>query len=141
MQAAALKAARSYGLLVLAGGALLLALWVSVPILMRRIRTAMRLRAVSRGAVAVSDATLLYDRMLRLLRRRGYQKPASLTPAEFASSLPQSPLAQSVTVFTGAYHALRYGGRREAAVRMLSILADLDGRAQRAGAAAVNGDT
>ena len=40
----------------------------------------------------MADATLLYERMLQIARRHGYQKPAWFTPAEFAASLAGSPL-------------------------------------------------
>ena len=32
-----------------------------------------------------NDAAMLYNRMLAVLHRRGYEKPAWLTPAEFAT--------------------------------------------------------
>jgi len=78
---------------------------------------------VRRGQASVADATLLYQRMLHILNRRGYQKPPWFTPAEFAASLPSTPLGESVAEFTGTYNALRFGGHAEAAPR-LSILLD-----------------
>ena len=91
--------------------------------LVRLMRMRQRVERVRRGQARVVDATLLYQRMLHILKRRGYQKPAWFTPAEFAASLPRSPLGDSVGEFTGTYNALRFGGHTEAAPR-LSILLD-----------------
>jgi len=85
-----------------------------------------RVRQVQRGAAQPSDATLLYARLLALLKRRGFEKPACLTPAEFARSLEPSPLAAPVQEFTLAYNHLRFGGRRQAAPRMVVLLGQLE---------------
>ena len=66
---------------------------------------------ISKGQVAASDAAVLYSRMLDVLRRRGVEKPAWLTPGEFARSVPPSPASPIVEQITAAYHDLRYGGR------------------------------
>jgi hypothetical protein len=79
-----------------------------------------------RGDGLASDATLFYARMLGVLKRRGYRKPPWLTPGEFAGGLPPSEMAELVAALTGAYHELRYGGRRDAAPRMLVLLGELD---------------
>ncbi|HLK49825.1 MAG TPA: DUF4129 domain-containing protein, partial [Bryobacteraceae bacterium] len=68
------------------------------------------------------DATLLYQRMLHLLQRRGYQKPPWFTPAEFAASLPSDGLGPAVAEFTAAYNAWRFGGRTELAPRLSGLL-------------------
>jgi len=81
-----------------------------------------------RGQVSVADATLLYRRMLRLLKRRGYEKPAWFTPYEFACSLPPSEMGMLVLQFTSAYNALRFGAQAEAAVRLSTLLQELEGR-------------
>ncbi|MGB9604434.1 MAG: DUF4129 domain-containing protein, partial [Bryobacteraceae bacterium] len=73
--------------------------------------------------------TLLYRRMLRLLERHGYQKPPWLTPAEFASALPASDLAERVREFTRAYNRLRFGGESDAGPALMAMLAALE-RAQ-----------
>jgi hypothetical protein len=76
-----------------------------------------------RGQASVADATLLYQRMLHILKRRGYQKPAWFTPAEFAASLPPTAMGAAVTEFTLTYNAMRFGGHTEVASR-LSVLLD-----------------
>jgi hypothetical protein len=60
--------------------------------------------------------------MLRVLENRGLQKPPWLTPAEFARVLPASELAMLVEDLTGAYNEFRFGGRRDAAPRMVRLL-------------------
>ena len=83
-------------------------------------------RKVRAGRVSPADATLLYQRMLKLMRRRGYQKPPWFTPAEFAATLPASDVASVVEEFTTGYQALRFGGDREAARHLGSLLLQLE---------------
>jgi protein-glutamine gamma-glutamyltransferase len=92
------------------------------PGLIRKLRGHMRVRRAQRGDAQPTDATLLYDRMLRVLERRGLQKPPWVTPAEFARVLPASELAMLVEDLTGAYNEFRFGGRRDAAPRMVRLL-------------------
>jgi protein-glutamine gamma-glutamyltransferase len=115
--------ARRFGwqALVWAGG--LVALGCAAGPLFRLMRMRRRVERVRRGQASVADATLLYQRMLHILKRRGYQKPPWFTPAEFAASLPPTQLGGSVGEFTTTYNALRFGGHAEAAPR-LSILLD-----------------
>jgi hypothetical protein len=116
------RAARAYAagilwLLVLAAAAILYG-----PRLLRRMRADLRVRRAQRGEAQASDATLLYERMLRVLERRGLRKPPWLTPAEFARVLPASELAMLVEDLTGAYNQFRFGGRSDAAPRMVRLL-------------------
>ena len=115
--------ARRFGWQALAWAAGLVALGFAAGPLVRLMRMRQRVERVRRGQASVGDATLLYQRMLHILKRRGYQKPPWFTPAEFAASLPRTPLGDSVGEFTGTYNALRFGGHAEAAPR-LSILLD-----------------
>jgi transglutaminase-like putative cysteine protease len=85
-----------------------------------------RVRKLSRGAIGASDAAILYSRMLDLMRRRGYEKPAWLTPSEFSRILPPSPTSALVEEFTLSYHELRYGGRLDAGTRMLRLLREIE---------------
>jgi hypothetical protein len=103
-------------------GALALAWFAGWPLL-RLLRMRQRVERVRRGQASVADATLLYQRMLEILGKRGYHKPAWYTPAEFAASLPRGELRAAVGEFTATYNALRFGGHLEAAPR-LSVLLD-----------------
>jgi hypothetical protein len=79
-----------------------------------------------RGEASVADATVLYERMLQIAKRHGYQKPAWFTPTEFAASMASSPLGLPVRDFTEAYNALRFGGRTEIAPRLSTLLDQLE---------------
>jgi hypothetical protein len=81
---------------------------------------------VQRGQGHPSDATLLYQRMLKALRRRGIEKPAWLTPCEFARVLQEPELSLLVDDFTSAYNELRFGGNAEAAGRIFVLLERLE---------------
>ena len=116
------RAVREYAveilsLFVLAGLAILYG-----PALLRKLRADLRVRRAQRGDAQASDATLLYERMLHVLERRGMQKPPWLTPAEFARVLPASELAMLVEDLTAAYNQFRFGGRNDAAPRMVRLL-------------------
>jgi transglutaminase-like putative cysteine protease len=100
----------------------------SAPKLWRVWRMRLGVWRLRRGQVSVADATLLYRRMLKLLKRRGYEKPAWCTPYEFACSLPPSEMGMLVLQFTSAYNALRFGGQADAAVRLSGLLQELEGR-------------
>ena len=110
------------------GAALVLgvALWLLSPPMVRLLRLRRRVRRVRRGQAGAGDATLLYRRMLHLLKRRGYQKPPWFTPAEFAASLPRSGLGTTVTAFTATYNAWRFGGRTEVAPQLSQLLDELE---------------
>ncbi len=88
--------------------------------------TRRRMIQVQRGQGQASDATLLYQRMLKALRRRGIEKPVWLTPCEFARVLQEPELALLVEDFTGAYNELRFGGNSEAAGRIVVLLDQLE---------------
>jgi hypothetical protein len=117
---------RRYGFRILIVLALGASIWVLGPRLVRLLRIRSRVERVRRGQATVGDATLLYERMLDLLKRRGYQKPAWFTPSEFAASLPPSQLGTAVTEFTDSYNALRFGRRTEVAPRLSMLLDELE---------------
>jgi protein-glutamine gamma-glutamyltransferase len=83
-------------------------------------------RRLARGHVQPHDATVLYNRMLAILRRRGFEKPPWLTPAEFARVLPAAPEGILAEEITAAYNELRYGAHAGAARRMVDLIAELE---------------
>jgi transglutaminase-like putative cysteine protease len=95
------------------------------PRAIRALRLRIRVGRARRRPVTAGDATLLYQRMLALLERRGYRKPSWFTPDEFAASLPPGALAATVAEFTAAYNALRFGRRAPLGLRMASLLEEL----------------
>jgi transglutaminase-like putative cysteine protease len=113
---------RRFGWRTLSWIAVLGALGLALGPLVRLMGMRRRVERVRRGQASVADATLLYQRMLHILKRRGYQKPPWFTPVEFAASLPRTPLGDSVGEFTDTYNALRFGGHAEAAARLSTLL-------------------
>jgi protein-glutamine gamma-glutamyltransferase len=85
-----------------------------------------RMLKVQRGRADASDATLLYQRMLKAMRRRGIEKPAWLTPCEFARVVEEPELSLLMEDFTSAYNELRFGGRAEVAGRIFVLLERLE---------------
>ncbi len=121
---------RKYGRSILVVAGLGFWIWLLAPPLARLVRVRRHVKRVRRGEASVADATLLYERMLRILRRRGYHKPAWFTPAEFAASLP-APIQPPVAEFTATYNALRFGGRAEGAPRLSILIEELERRERR----------
>jgi hypothetical protein len=72
--------------------------------------------------------------MLRILRRRGLEKPNWLTPAEFARIVPRARDRVLVEQITAAYHDLRYGGNIEAGPLLVRLIGELN-QSRSAGAA------
>ncbi|HEX8986275.1 MAG TPA: DUF3488 and transglutaminase-like domain-containing protein [Bryobacteraceae bacterium] len=118
----AIAEGRNYAAATLAAALLMAALWWSGPRAWAWGRGAVRVRRVRQGQAEASDATLLYGRMLKFLRRRGFEKPGWVTPAEFARMLPATESAALVGEFTSAYNDLRFGARPGAAALMISLI-------------------
>lgn len=96
------------------------------PRLWREARGRWRVQRIRTSTASAHDATVLYERMLALLRKQGIEKPVWLTPGEFAGMIPDPGVAALVADFTDAYLELRYGGNRDAAPRMFSLIARLE---------------
>ena len=86
----------------------------------------LRVKRIARGEGEASDATLLYERMLGTLARRGIQKPPWLTPGEFARVLPANEVRGLVHDLTAFYNEFRFGGRSDVAPRMMELLERLE---------------
>ena len=106
-------------------------LWFAAPRIFRSLRVRRRVERVRRGQAGVGDATLLYQRMLQVLQRHGYQKPVWFTPLEFARSLPSPHPGAAVQEFTSTYNALRFGGHADASARLSTLLDELERPARR----------
>ena len=84
-------------------------------------RAAWQVRSIRAGRAKPGDAAILYENLLRIMKRRGFEKPAWFTPREFAATVR----LRAVDEFTDSYNALRYGGDSSAAERMKQILQEL----------------
>jgi hypothetical protein len=108
---------------VAGGGIAMVVLWLLfAPAALKRWKQRAHARKVERGASEPSDATILYQQMLEMLAKRGIQKPPWFTPLEFARVVRAPQMATLVEEATAAYNELRYGGRNDAAPRMLRVL-------------------
>jgi transglutaminase-like putative cysteine protease len=116
----------SYAPAAAAGATLLLGAIFCAPLLVKWWRARVRAQRLARGQGQASDATILYQRMLAMLARRGIQKPPWLTPSEFARVLPASDVSAVVGDLTSSYNALRFGGRGDVAPRMMMLLDQLE---------------
>jgi len=55
-------------------------------------------------------ASLWYEKMVKKIERKGWQKTETQTPAEFANSIQDEQLRRRVLVFTSRYEGARFGG-------------------------------
>ena len=68
-------------------------------------------------------ASRLYTEMLRVLEKRGYTRPETQTPGEFAATLSLQPsLRSAVGEFTSLYAEARFGGAVCDAFRLRALL-------------------
>ena len=76
-------------------------------------------------ALSPQEATLTYSRFLKTLQKKGYRKPPSQTPREFALSFVGTPLSWVVLEFTRLYNALRFGQALVSLARLRTLLEDI----------------
>ena len=108
---------------LLGGITLVLAWWlIAGPSVRQLWQQRAHARRLALGQTTPSDATILYQRFLLLLEKRGVRKPPWLTPAEFVRVLTRPDLAALAAQATEAYNDLRFGGRHEAASRLTLAL-------------------
>ncbi len=118
---AMLAAAKKWGLPTIA--AMLLIFFF--PRAARAARSRAKVRRIAQGGGSAGDESILYGEMLRVLARRGYEKPAWFTPLEFASHLPAEE-KQRVTRFTDLYNGVRFGGEAQATAEMAKMLSEFE---------------
>jgi transglutaminase-like putative cysteine protease len=76
-------------------------------------------------ALSPRQATMTYQRLLKTLRKKGYRKPAALTPWEFAQSLLGTRLGSGVWEFTRLYNRLRFGQAQIPIARLRQLLDEI----------------
>jgi transglutaminase-like putative cysteine protease len=122
MRAAAI--AKAWGVWILAGFVAAGLLLLFGPQLWREWRRKARVRQIIRSGGSVSDASVLYERLLQILERRGFEKPDWLTPSEFARHV-KNP---GVFEFTEVYNSIRFGGDVSATSRLACLLQEFEAR-------------
>jgi hypothetical protein len=85
-----------------------------------------RMARLKSGGGQRSDATLLYQRALKALGRRGIDKGGWVPAGEFARSLGSSEIGKLVAEITALYNRLRFGGDARAAARMFELVSRLE---------------
>ena len=79
-----------------------------------------------KGKAKSRDATVVYVRMLDYLRRKGYEKPAWVTPNEFAGMLQGTAYAAPVVELTALYYQVRYGADQALGAKLFTLLDTLE---------------
>ena len=74
------------------------------------------------AALSPHEATLVYEGLLRILRKKGVQRAASQTPREFAHQIAVMPLGSEVREFTELYTLLRFGRLPVSVARLRQLL-------------------
>jgi len=71
-------------------------------------------------------ASIWYERMLRLLGRKGMVKKPSQTPVEFAENIPDTRLRIRVSGFTDHYERARFGDSSSDAAKLPELYEELE---------------
>jgi transglutaminase-like putative cysteine protease len=83
-------------------------------------------RIASRPADApVLASSIWYERMTRLLSRRGWRKSRAQTPKEFVHSIADESVRQQVARFTEHYESARFGGSPQAAEQLPELYEEI----------------
>jgi transglutaminase-like putative cysteine protease len=76
-------------------------------------------------------ATIWYERMTRMLARKGWRKSPAHTPEEFLIGIQDEAMRQSVSEFTRYYEAARFGGSAQDARRLPDLYEEISDVAHR----------
>ena len=76
-------------------------------------------------------ATIWYERMTRMLARRGMRKSLTHTPSEFLVGIEDQAMRESVAKFTRHYESARFGGSAEDAQRLPELYEEVSSAARR----------
>ena len=88
--------------------------------LTRKLRLARRPRSAPQMA-----ASIWYERMLKVVARRGWEKSPGQTPEEFASVIGDPQLKSRVYDFTEHYEQARFGGSADEASRLPELYEEI----------------
>jgi len=76
-------------------------------------------------------ATIWYERMTRMLAKKGWRKPSAHTPKEFLMLIQDDSMRESVARFTRHYESARFGGSAEDAQRLPDLYEEVSTAARR----------
>jgi hypothetical protein len=107
----------------------LVGLLLAAPFMPKAWRSHQRRRMLRNPERAPSTAaTFWYQRMLKMMARRGAHKEPSQTPEEFAASIGDPFIQQDVVLFTRHYERARFAESVEDAVRLPGLYQEMAGR-------------
>jgi len=76
-------------------------------------------------------ATIWYERMTRMLAKKGWRKSSAHTPKEFLILIQDESMRESVARFTRHYESARFGGSAEDAQRLPGLYEEISTAARR----------
>jgi protein-glutamine gamma-glutamyltransferase len=76
-------------------------------------------------------ATIWYERMTRMLARKGWRKSPAHTPKEFLTCIQDEAMRESVAKFTQHYESARFGGSAQDAQRLPELYEEISSAARR----------
>lgn len=76
-------------------------------------------------------ATIWYERMTRMLARKGWRKSPAHTPQEFLPYIQDEAVRESVAKFTQHYESARFGGSAQDAQRLPDLYEEVSNIAAR----------
>ena len=124
-------AARNPQKFTLTGGVLLLLAIIALSA-KKVVRYLRNLRISRNPAKSPSHAaSLWYQRMTRLLGRRGMAKLPSQTPEEFLRTIDENEIRSSVATFTRHYERARFGGSSEDAEKLAQLYQEVEEQVKR----------
>jgi len=95
-------------------------------------------RAIRRRRVAARPersprmaATIWYERVLRMLAKRGWQKSPAQTPAEFVASFEDKTVRDPLARFAEHYERARFGDSAEDAARLPEVYEEVSAASRR----------
>jgi hypothetical protein len=103
--------------------ALLLVLAANARRLWRGLRN--RRLAAHPGKSPSLAATIWYERMTRVLEKKGWSKSAAQTPAEFLIAIQDDAIREPMAAFTQHYESARFGGSAEDAQRLPELYEEI----------------
>jgi protein-glutamine gamma-glutamyltransferase len=107
----------------------LLGLLLAMPFAPKAWRTFQRTRALRHPQRAPrTSASFWYQRMLKMMARRGVRKEPSQTAEEFASTIPDPQIRHDVELFTEHYERARFDESVEDAQRLPELYEQIAGR-------------
>lgn len=107
----------------------LLALLLAMPFAPKTWRSFQRTRALRHPQRAPrTSASFWYQRMLKMMARRGVRKEPSQTAEEFASTIPDPQIRHDVELFTEHYERARFDESVEDAQRLPELYEEIAGR-------------